>query len=118
MTILEHPLWGELLPYLYIRRGATGVNGARHRIEVRQDAPASVFRLKVDCAHCGRSIFPIRRDARGAWTFNVSCPLAVRVKCARMPASTAMAKAVRGSMAAYHGTPPAPEREPTLFPLF
>lgn len=95
MTIFDHPDWPTLARFLYIRRGRVGVNGARHRIEVSQDAPRSVFDIRVSCAYCDAEIQPVRLDARGAWTFNVSCPLAVRVKCARMPRSSAMAAAVR-----------------------
>lgn len=98
MTLFEHPLWPTLLGFLYIRMGKHGLNGPRHRIEVNHHAPVAVFDMEVECAYCGRLMNPVRLDARGAWTFNVSCPLAVRVKCARMPQSTAMAKAVRAAM--------------------
>jgi hypothetical protein len=81
-----------------------GANGPRHRIEVRHDAPLSVFDIEVACAHCGKPMHPVRRDARGAWTFNVSCPLAVSVKCARMPESTATASAVREAIGAEPAT--------------
>ncbi|HKE44572.1 MAG TPA: hypothetical protein VKB41_08540 [Steroidobacteraceae bacterium] len=95
MTILEHPDWLVLLPYLYIRRGGLGVNGARHRIEVRRDAPARLLDIRTACAYCGAAIQNIRIDARGAWTFNASCPLSVNVKCARMPPTTAICAKVR-----------------------
>jgi len=102
MTIFEHHLWPTLLRHLYIRSGRHGVNGPRHRIEVQQDAPLAVFGIRVPCAYCGREIQPVRRDARGAWTLNVSCPLTVDVKCARMPASTALASAIREAMQHRH----------------
>jgi hypothetical protein len=98
MTIFEHPLWPTLLKHLYLRRGVNGVNGPRQRIEVRHDAPQTIFDIEVSCAHCGALMHPIRRDRRGAWTFNVSCPLAVSVRCARMPESHATASAVRTAM--------------------
>lgn len=109
VTIFDHPLWPTLRRYLYIRMGVHGVNGPRHRIEVSHEAPHEVFDIRVSCAHCGAVITPVRIDARGAWTFNVSCPLAVRVKCARMPESTAMARAVRAAMKA------GPQPVPSLF---
>lgn len=95
MTIFEHPDWPMLAGYLYIRRGRDGVNGPRHRIEVSLIAPVRVFEIRIACAACGREITPVRRDARGAWTFNLSCPLAVNPKCARMPATTAACSRVR-----------------------
>lgn len=95
LTIFEHPFWPTLRSYLYIRQGRNGVNGPRHRIEVHKDAPAKVLDIEVACAHCGALMHPVRPDARGAWTFNVSCPLSVNVKCARMKESTAMASAIR-----------------------
>lgn len=105
MTIFEHPIWPTLRPFLYIRTGANGLNGPRHRIEVSKDAPPAVFAVHIACAHCGRDIVPVRVDARGAWTFNLSCPLSVDMRCARMPETTAMATAVRQSMV---GVPPPP----------
>lgn len=98
MTIFEHPLWSTLLPHLYIRRGAIGVNGARHRIEVRKTAPVSVFEIRTACAYCKREIENVRVDARGAWTFNASCPLEENPKCARMPGTTAVCSDVRAAI--------------------
>src|SRR5262245_20032347 len=98
-TIFEHPDWPMLVGYLYIRRGHDGVNGPRHRIEVSHDAPPRVFEIQIACAYCGRTITPVRRDARGAWTFNLSCPLAIDPKCARMPATTAACTKVRDAIA-------------------
>jgi hypothetical protein len=41
---------------------------------------------------------PVRETKRGVWTFNVSCPLAENVKCARMQDSHLAADAVRAAM--------------------
>lgn len=98
MKLFDHPLWPVLVTHLYIRRGHDGVNGPRHRIEVGKQAPLSVFDMQVECAACGVPMRPVREDARGAWTFNVSCPLAVNVNCARMPKSTALAAQIREAM--------------------
>jgi hypothetical protein len=98
MTIFEHPLWPTLLPYLHIAQGHVGVNGPRHRIEVSKACPASVFDIVVGCAHCGADIHSVRETKRGVWTFNVSCPLDVNMKCARMQASHIAAEAVRLAM--------------------
>lgn len=98
MTIFEHSKWPELLPFLFIRRGTKGVNGARHRIEVRHDAPAWVFQIHTHCAACGAPIQNVRVDARGGWTFNASCPLTVRMKCARMRATTVICARVRAAI--------------------
>jgi hypothetical protein len=105
MTVFEHPRWPALLGYLFIRRGRDGVNGARHRLEVRQIAPSWVFDVESNCAHCGRRISNVRIDARGGWTFNLSCPLAVDPKCARMPETTAACQRVRDLIAG-RPTPP------------
>ena len=94
-SIFDHHEWPLLRGYLYIRRGHDGVNGARHRIEVSHAAPLQVFEMRVACAHCGKEITPVRIDARGAWTFNASCPLSVNVKCARMPETTEVCSRVR-----------------------
>lgn len=112
MTILEHPEWPLLRRYLYIRRGRNGVNGARHRLEVHQDAPASVFAIRTACAYCGREIQNVRRDARGAWTFNASCPLAVNPKCARMPPTTALCESIRRALGEGPSTLPLFEGQP------
>lgn len=98
VMLFAHPDWPMLLTFLYLRTGHDGVNGPRHRIEVSKHAPTSVFEIEVACAYCGSAMKPVREDARGAWTFNVSCPLAVNIKCARMPPSTALASAVRAAM--------------------
>jgi hypothetical protein len=73
MTVFDHPRWPTLLGYLFIRRGRDGVNGARHRLEVRQ--------------------------------VNLSCPLAVDPKCARMPETTAACQRVRDAIAGRPTTP-------------
>ncbi len=98
-TVFDSPLWSTVLPFLFIRRGRDGVNGARHRIEVSQSAPPSVFEMTATCAYCPATIAVVRQDARKAWTFNLSCPLRVRPTCARMPATTAMAAWVRAAIA-------------------
>jgi len=108
MTIFEHPLWPTLLPYLYIAQGQIGLNGARHRIEVRKTCPVSVFDIVVSCAQCGADIHPVRETERKVWTFNVSCPLNVRYRCARKPNAHHMADAVRAAM----------EHAPHSLPLF
>src|SRR5262245_60214882 len=97
-SIFEHPLWPVMLPHLYIRRGRVGVNGARHRIEVHHSAPAAVFTIVVRCAYCSAPITVVREDARHAWTVNLSCPLAVRPTCARMPATTKLCTRVRAAI--------------------
>jgi hypothetical protein len=100
MTIFEHALWPAILPVLYLRRGKLGVNGPRQRIEVRKAGrPPGLAAVTIACAYCGRGMFPFRPNEWGHLTFNVSCPLAVSVKCARMPASKAMAARVRAAMA-------------------
>jgi hypothetical protein len=100
-TIFEHPDWVRLLEFLYIRRGnSRGVNGARHRIECRHEAGLMVFGIRTSCAACGREIQNVREDARHAWTFNASCPLAVNYRCARMPATTEVCAKVRAAIEA------------------
>lgn len=99
MTIFEHPLWPTLLPHLYIAQEQIGINGPRQRIEVKKACPTSVFDIVVKCAYCPKLIHSVRETKRGVWTFNVSCPLKVDVKCARMKESHQMADAVRAAMA-------------------
>lgn len=98
MTVFEHPDWPLLLRHLFIRRGVVGVNGPRHRIEVRKTAPESVFAIHTACANCGRDIVNVRIDKRGGWTFNLSCPIDVDYRCARMPRTTAMCSRVRAAI--------------------
>lgn len=98
MTLFEHPSWSALLPYLFVRKGKLGVNGARHRIEVQRGAPSWVFDIRTTCAYCKNEIQNVRVDARGGWTFNVSCPLEVSVKCARMPVTTAVCARIRDAI--------------------
>jgi hypothetical protein len=106
VTILEHPAWPALLPHLFIRRGTTtGVNGPRHRIEVRTDAPAWVFDIRTACANCGLEIQNVRVDARGGWTFNLSCPLDRNMRCARMRPTTMACQRVRDAIAARPADP-------------
>jgi len=98
-TILGHPFWPLLLPHLYIAQEATDPSEAEHRVEVHKTCPPAVLDIVVQCAHCGADIHPVRETKRNLWTFNASCPLAVKVGCARSSEATALLSAVREAMA-------------------
>ncbi len=87
MTLTEHPLWDELLPYLYVQYGV-GRNGARHRIEVREPLPEHLRDIEVKCAFDDKHMRPIRRRAGwGSLFLSVACPLHVSWRCARTGAA-------------------------------
>jgi hypothetical protein len=90
--LLAHPLWPLIRPWVkiqtYDRDG--GHADPRHRIEL--DAPdndafrAVVLAVTVPCVACGAVIHPIRSraaDTHGNLYIAVTCPLNVRMGCAR-----------------------------------
>lgn len=109
MTLLQHPIWPSLLPYVtvetYSRDG--GPSHPRHRLEV---VPPSIRRLhdaflglSIGCARCGRPIHPIRvRQASGSrWYLNMTCELAVNMGCARSRAASQAYEAIVAAVQVY-----------------
>ena len=88
MRLTEHPLWDDLLPYLYVQHGE-GVNGPRHRMEVREPLPEELRAIEIHCVFDDRPIKAIRRRAGwGKLFLSVSCPLYISWRCARQPVTT------------------------------
>lgn len=97
MSLIDHPIWPELVPLLkaqrYDRDG--GHAHPRYRIEVKLPPErallAKVLALEIPCAKCRRLITPIRtRKGSGHfanWYLAVSCELRQRYSCARSRAS-------------------------------
>jgi hypothetical protein len=97
MSLFEHPLWPTLLGYLYIAPGRQGVNGPRHRIQVRKSAPRSLLAMTVECPHCHQLYFPVRETKRQVWTLNMSAK--GDVVCRNSAECHAQAGRVRAAMA-------------------
>lgn len=92
MTLLDHPIWSDLAPYIrieiYGRDG--GPHHPRHRIEVDTLPPAlraRALRVRVPCVACGQPIHPIRArksaKGNGHLYYAPCCPLSVRIACSR-----------------------------------
>jgi len=89
--LLDHPMWGELAPYMrievYDRDG--GHQDPRHRIECRP-MPANVLELalslRVACCTCSEPMHPIRLrrgETFGHAYYAAACPLDVSIRCSR-----------------------------------
>lgn len=93
MSLLDHPRWPEIAPYVrvetYSRDG--GHHHPRHRLEVLR--PPNIRRftdVHMPCVACGALIHPIRlRNGRGRvhCYLAVTCSLSVRYACARSRAA-------------------------------
>lgn len=97
MSILDHPDWAYLQPWIeiqiYARDG--GHKHPRVRIEVQSCTPSAIVRkalsLTMQCVACGAPIHPFRargnpkrgeRVAQNVY-FAAACPLNVNVACSR-----------------------------------
>ncbi len=103
--LLDHPVWRLLVPHLVVSgEHSRGLNGPRHRIEVRPTAPSAVESIIVPCVACGQPIFPVRsrKGSKTARFVSVTCTLDVNVACARGAAARAATNAVRDAVQAYH----------------
>lgn len=90
MSILNHPSWHELRPYVRLEQYGrdTGSNGPRIRIEVLQPSDGRLARmflaLTMPCVACHKLIHPIRqREGHGHWYYAATCPLEKTFSCAR-----------------------------------
>lgn len=94
MTLLAHPAWPRLRPYVAVERDAS--SKTRVRIELRRMPPALVavaLAVEVGCVACGRAVNPIRArkgpgnkrsEAVGHGLYVApACPLSVNVGCSR-----------------------------------
>lgn len=111
-TLDQHPRLADLVPYLYVQHGS-GLNGARHRIEVKTAPPEALVdevNSTTQCAECGAAIMAIRRRAGwGTCCVSVTCRLEDEVRCARTGAARKSADAVRAAVEAQ------PQDQPMLF---
>jgi len=119
VSILQHPIWPELQPFvrieIYDRDG--GHEHPRHRIEI--DTPPSGILLRkflaveMPCVVCGRTIHPLReREGRGHLYYAATCSLDVTFACARSAAARVEYDAIK---AAVDGTAPPPSPQQPLF---
>lgn len=119
MSILDHPIWPELQPYIriqvYGRDG--GPDRPRHRIEVEQPTAgalrARLLGAEMACVSCGRTIRPIRQrhGDHGTWYYAATCELEQSYACARSAPARLEYTAIREAM---RGVAP-PSRQPGLF---
>ena len=106
MSILTHPLWPVLRPFVTIQRYGrdTGPRGARWRIEIGKPADGILLRqllaIVMPCVHCGRPIHPVRlRGGRPGLYFAGTCGLDVTFKCSRSAAARQEYLVVKRAMA-------------------
>ena len=108
MSILTHPLWPELRPYVHI--GVYGRDGGpdnpRHRIDVRTPDSGVVLRrllaITMPCVVCQRPIHPVRTRRKGPLYYAATCSLDVSYACARSAEARTEYDAVKRAMTAYH----------------
>lgn len=132
MSILSHPGWPILRPYIRIERYArdTGRHGARVRLEIEPPTDGDTLRylltIQMACVHCRRIHNPVRpRARRPGWYYAGSCPLRVTYGCARSRAARQEYLDVRAAVEAWRDTledlgDDAPDASPcqrTLFPM-
>lgn len=91
MSILVHPLWPLLEPYLVVEHYDKdgGHEDPRIRIELR-DLPPELAITAADlitrCVTCGKKIFPFRQRVGSPWSalyYAPTCPLERELACAR-----------------------------------
>ncbi len=91
ISIVHEPVWPRLEPYLHVVECAQdgGVDDPRIRIEFL-DLPDRLARELVNyvmpCVACQRPNLPLRRREGDGWDrlyYAPSCPIAVRMACAR-----------------------------------
>ena len=98
-SVVDHPLFPKLVPFLKIEKYARdgGTNKPRRRLEIRtSDMPMKLQRqmleMKVACVRCGAAIHPFRPRLRGSSNrtelprcvyLAVACPLDVNIGCSR-----------------------------------
>ena len=89
-TILQHPLWPAIRPFVEIETYARdgGHRDPRHRLEVHPppELRALFLAVSVPCVRCGRIIHPMRARqgaTRGGLYLAVACELAAGYGCAR-----------------------------------
>jgi hypothetical protein len=122
VSILAHPDWPILRPYLRIERYGrdTGRHGARVRLEVDRPADGILVRrilgIRMPCVGCGRPISPVRcRQGLNHMYYAPTCALDVTYRCARGRAAREEYRAVVEALEAWHrggGAPPGEEELP------
>ena len=124
MSIVQHPMWPELAPYIriemYGRDG--GPDTPRHRIEVvppDRDTSVRWQALEMPCVACHRLMHPIRarapaKNTRG-WPrhlyYAATCPLDVRKGCSKGKAAEEEYDRVKEAV----GVRPSRPKAPLLF---
>jgi len=119
MSIVQHPLWPEVKPFMrlekYDRDG--GHQHPRYRIEVTAPTSGIVLRellaLEMGCVSCGRTIHPIRmrQGKHGHLYYAATCELAVNYGCARSSAARREYQTVKDALS----TNGADHDQPTLW---
>ncbi len=110
MSVLSHPLWPTLRPYIRIERYAPD-GGHRHpriRIEVLSMPPSverTMTKATMPCVACGASIHFVRTrrpskrgSAVGHHYFAPTCPLEDNVACSRGAEAHAEYERIRAVM--------------------
>lgn len=122
MSILNHPAWSELRPYIRIENYGrdTGPHGPRGRVEVkRPDDPTLAQKfldLTMPCVACGLQIHPIRERVNkkgrveGHPYYGATCQLGLKGSCSKGRAASSEYQAIRRHMERWWK-----EQEPELF---
>lgn len=116
MSILNHPSWREIRPYVLVEEYSrdSGPNGARGRIEIHVPSDVRLARmflaLTMACVRCGRLMHPIRqRDGGGRYYYAASCQ-SPNNACSKGRAASSEYLAVRRHMETWQR-----EQQPELF---
>lgn len=90
MRIDEHPLWPELLPYVFIRSHNNAKSPRFEIVNCPEDKLSTFYKMQTTCSFCEEPIHPIRQgvDSLGG-RYNIymafSCPLKKNIRCSRTP---------------------------------
>lgn len=85
MSIVNHPIWPEVRPFVHIHIYAR--DNGRHRIDIRTPADRTLYRRFLDatmpCVVCQRPIHPIRGEKRGGLYYACTCEQKQSLRCSR-----------------------------------
>lgn len=125
MSILLHPEWPVLRPFVRVGRYArdTGPRGARVRLDVERPTDGRVMRrlqaIQMPCVTCGAPIQAVReRSGRrygGLFYYCPTCPQDVSVRCSRNPKASREVTAVREAVEAWQANGAPPPAQGNLF---
>jgi hypothetical protein len=101
MSIIHHPAWWDLRPYIRIQRGI-----GHDRIEVDMPESSTLLRrflsIKMPCVCCGRSINPVRaRAGQGNLYLSSTCEQDVSFCCSRSIDAREESDAIQAAIAGY-----------------